>query len=197
MHTKCGFPLVPVPTYLPTSKKLGQSSVCYIEDAANWEVSSVEQEMLTIMEEQQEDSPMTCLMLVFIVLFLGHVHLGSMTWDMALTGSVPSLLMEMHFRDQITGLKAEHWCPHQERKIGSLVHRMISRIHPWTGHTHRNKHQNKMIRLDLSLIMWTHQWGMQVGSYHLDSQTHQTIIHQVQNMTPIRQSSRVILTRGW
>ena len=57
MHTKCGFPLVPVPTYLPTSKKLGQSSVCYIEDAANWEVSSVEQEMLTIMEEQQEDSP--------------------------------------------------------------------------------------------------------------------------------------------
>ena len=48
---KCGFPLVPVPTYLPTSKELAQSSVHHIEDAANWEVKSVEQEMLDIMEE--------------------------------------------------------------------------------------------------------------------------------------------------
>ena len=30
IHTKCGFPLVPVPTYLPTSKELGQSTVYHI-----------------------------------------------------------------------------------------------------------------------------------------------------------------------
>ena len=35
IHTKCGFPLVPLPTYLPTSNKLGESSVCHIEDTAN------------------------------------------------------------------------------------------------------------------------------------------------------------------
>ena len=29
MCTKCGFPLVPVPTYLPTNKELGQSSTSY------------------------------------------------------------------------------------------------------------------------------------------------------------------------
>ena len=31
--------------------------MCHIEDAANWEVRSVEWEMLAIMEEQQEGSP--------------------------------------------------------------------------------------------------------------------------------------------
>ena len=51
MRMKCGFPLVPVPTYLPMSKELTQSSVCCIEDAANWEVRSVQWEMLAIMEE--------------------------------------------------------------------------------------------------------------------------------------------------
>ena len=51
MCTKCSFPLVPVPTYLPTSHELGHSSVCHIENAANREVRSVEWEMLMIMEE--------------------------------------------------------------------------------------------------------------------------------------------------
>ena len=51
MHTKCGFPLVPIPTYLPTSNKLGQSSVCCIEDAGNSNLRNVEWEMLIIMEE--------------------------------------------------------------------------------------------------------------------------------------------------
>ena len=51
MHTKCGFPLVPIPTYLPTSNELGQSSVHHIEDTANQKVRTVEQEMLIIMEE--------------------------------------------------------------------------------------------------------------------------------------------------
>ena len=46
MHTKCGFPLVPI----PTSKKPAQSSVHHIEDAVNWEVRTVEWEMQTIME---------------------------------------------------------------------------------------------------------------------------------------------------
>ena len=35
MRTKSSFPLVPVPTYLPTSKELTQSSVHHIEDAVN------------------------------------------------------------------------------------------------------------------------------------------------------------------
>ena len=50
MHTKCGFPLVPVPTYLPTSQELGENIVCHIEDTVNSEVRRVEQEMLGIME---------------------------------------------------------------------------------------------------------------------------------------------------
>ena len=57
MRTKCEFPLVPVPTYLPTGKELTQSSVCHIEDAVNWEVKTVEWEMLTIMEGRQDDNP--------------------------------------------------------------------------------------------------------------------------------------------
>ena len=35
MRRKSSFPLVPVPTYLPTSKELTQSSVCHIKGAAN------------------------------------------------------------------------------------------------------------------------------------------------------------------
>ena len=57
MHTRCSFPLVPVPTYLSTSYKLGQGEVCHIEDAVYSEASEVEREMLIIMEENQEDSP--------------------------------------------------------------------------------------------------------------------------------------------
>ena len=48
---------------------------------------------------------MTCLMLVFTVLFPGCIHLNLMIWDMASIGSVPLLLMEMHYRFQITGHK--------------------------------------------------------------------------------------------
>ena len=42
MRTKSGFPLVPVPAYLPTSKELTQSSVCCIKDAVNREVKYME-----------------------------------------------------------------------------------------------------------------------------------------------------------
>ena len=38
------------PHIYPTSKELGQSSVCHIEDAANCEVKGIEREMMTIME---------------------------------------------------------------------------------------------------------------------------------------------------
>ena len=33
MHTQCSFPLVPIPTYLPTNHELEQSNVHHIEDA--------------------------------------------------------------------------------------------------------------------------------------------------------------------
>ena len=57
MHTKCGFPLVALPTYLPISYELSQSKVCCIEDAVYSEAREVEQEMLIIMEEHPEDKP--------------------------------------------------------------------------------------------------------------------------------------------
>ena len=41
MHTRCGFPLVPILTYLPTSYELGQSEVCHIEDAVYSVISRV------------------------------------------------------------------------------------------------------------------------------------------------------------
>ena len=57
MQTKCGFPLVPVPTYVPQVHKLGENTVCHIEDTANSEVRRVKQEMLNVMEGGQDDSP--------------------------------------------------------------------------------------------------------------------------------------------
>ena len=57
MHTRCGFLLVPIPTYLPTNHKLGQSNVHCIKDAVYSEARHVEQEMLIIMEECQDDNP--------------------------------------------------------------------------------------------------------------------------------------------
>ena len=51
MCTRCGFPLVPVSTYPPTSHELGQSNVCHINDAVYSKARNVEQEMLIIMEE--------------------------------------------------------------------------------------------------------------------------------------------------
>ena len=42
MHMKCGFPLVPIPTYLPKGLELGENTVLHIEDTANSEVRRVE-----------------------------------------------------------------------------------------------------------------------------------------------------------
>ena len=54
MHTKLGFPLVPVPSYLPNIYKLGHNDVRKIDDTASTEVRRVENEMMIIMEEHQE-----------------------------------------------------------------------------------------------------------------------------------------------
>ena len=54
MHTKLGFPLVPVPSYLPNMYKLGHSDIRKINDIASTEVRRVENEMMVIMEEHQE-----------------------------------------------------------------------------------------------------------------------------------------------
>ena len=53
MHTKLGFPLVPVPSYLPNMYELGHSSMRKIDDTASAKVRRVENEMM-IMEEHQE-----------------------------------------------------------------------------------------------------------------------------------------------
>ena len=37
MCTRCGFLLVPIPTYLPTNHELGQSNVHHIEDTVYFE----------------------------------------------------------------------------------------------------------------------------------------------------------------
>ena len=57
MCTKCGFPFLPIPTYLPKGHDLGDNTVCCIEDAANSEVKRMEQEMLNILDRPQDDSP--------------------------------------------------------------------------------------------------------------------------------------------
>ena len=55
MHTKLGFPLVPVPSYPPNMHKLECSDVRKIEDTASAETRKVEGGMLVIMEKLQEN----------------------------------------------------------------------------------------------------------------------------------------------
>ena len=54
MHTRLGFPLVPVPSYLPNMCKLEYSNIRKIDDTASAEVRRVQNEMMVIMEEHQE-----------------------------------------------------------------------------------------------------------------------------------------------
>ena len=54
MRTMLGFPLVPVPLYLPNMYELEQTSIRKIDDMASAEVRRVENEMMVIMEEHQE-----------------------------------------------------------------------------------------------------------------------------------------------
>ena len=51
MHTSLGFPLVPVPIYLPNNYELEQNDVQWIENAVYAETREAECEMLVIMEE--------------------------------------------------------------------------------------------------------------------------------------------------
>ena len=55
MCTKLGFPLVPVPSYLPNMHELEHSDVRKIEDTAFTEARRVESEMLVIMDKLQEN----------------------------------------------------------------------------------------------------------------------------------------------
>ena len=55
MHTKLGFPLVPVPSYLPNMHELENSDVRKIEDIAFTDARRVESEMLVIMDKLQEN----------------------------------------------------------------------------------------------------------------------------------------------
>ena len=50
MHTKQGFPLVPVPSYLPNMYELGHNDVGQIDDRASTEAMRVENEMMVIMQ---------------------------------------------------------------------------------------------------------------------------------------------------
>ena len=52
--TKQGFPLVPVPSYLPNMCELGHNDVRQIDDRASTEVRRVENKMMVIMQEHQE-----------------------------------------------------------------------------------------------------------------------------------------------
>ena len=54
MHTRLGFPLVPVLTYLPNMYELEHNNIRKIDDTASAEVRRVENEMMVIMEEHQE-----------------------------------------------------------------------------------------------------------------------------------------------
>ena len=54
MHTRLGFPLVPVPMYLLSNYKLEQNDVRCIENAVYTEAREAECEMLIIMNDQQD-----------------------------------------------------------------------------------------------------------------------------------------------
>ena len=54
MCTRQGFPLVPVPSYLPNMYQLEHSNIRKIDDTASAEVRRVENEMMVIMEKHQE-----------------------------------------------------------------------------------------------------------------------------------------------
>ena len=54
-HTKLGFPLVPVPSYLPNMHELEHSDIRKIKDTAFTEARRVKSEMLVIMDELQEN----------------------------------------------------------------------------------------------------------------------------------------------
>ena len=54
MQTRLGFPLVPVPSYLPNMYGLEHSNIRKINDTASAEVRRVENEMMVIMDEHQE-----------------------------------------------------------------------------------------------------------------------------------------------
>ena len=56
MHTKLGFPLVPVPTYLPSKYELEQNDVHRIDNTVYTETSEVECEMMIIMEESRSNN---------------------------------------------------------------------------------------------------------------------------------------------
>ena len=55
MHTKLGFPLVPVPSYLPNIHELQHSDVRKIEDTAFAEARRIESEIMITMDELQEN----------------------------------------------------------------------------------------------------------------------------------------------
>ena len=77
MHTKLGFPLVPVPSYLPNMHELECSDVRKIESTAFTEARRVESEMLVIMDEPRKiRNNMMFLMLVFIVPFPGFSQMS-------------------------------------------------------------------------------------------------------------------------
>ena len=54
MHTRLGFPLVPVPSYLPNMYELEHSNIRKIDEIASAEAQRVENEMMVIMEEHQQ-----------------------------------------------------------------------------------------------------------------------------------------------
>ena len=54
MRTRLRFPLVPVPTYLPSMHEMEHSTVRKIEETAFTKTKQIEDEMLIIMEEHQE-----------------------------------------------------------------------------------------------------------------------------------------------
>ena len=54
-HTRFGFPLIPVPTYLPNQYKLEQNDICHIENAVHAETREAEHKMQVIMDEDHHN----------------------------------------------------------------------------------------------------------------------------------------------
>ena len=55
MHTKLRFPLVPVPTYIPSMHEMELNNVRKIEDTAFGETKRIKNEMMVSMNEHQEN----------------------------------------------------------------------------------------------------------------------------------------------
>ena len=108
MHTKLGFPLIPVPSYLPNMHELECSDVRKIEDTAFAEARRVESEMLIIMDELQENQEQQDISNASFHSSFSRIQSDELN-DMGygLNRTAQSHLREMHSKHQTTGHRVE------------------------------------------------------------------------------------------